>query len=218
MVDKKSEEKEAVEESNAPHAAPEDSEPKTLAAEQVSKDAPRMPISVDVGDDDDETWTNQPAGQAAAEKEAPMDDLEEEDEEEEEAPPVTRKVIQTGRDVVTEELPARAARAKDRLRPHLTGALVIELSNSGEKFLFDWRSDEPKVSPVSGDITLASPENTSPSAVDCIISVTEQNLMSIRSGDLNPQVAMLADKIKVKGKMSPAVYLFNLVAPRMRPQ
>jgi putative sterol carrier protein len=39
--------------------------------------------------------------------------------------------------------------------------------------------------------------------------------MAVRSGDLNPQVAMLADKIKVKGKIGPAVYLFNLIAPRM---
>jgi hypothetical protein len=29
-------------------------------------------------------------------------------------------------------------------------------------------------------------------------------------------VAMLADKIKVRGKVSPAVYLFNLIAPRFQ--
>jgi hypothetical protein len=29
-------------------------------------------------------------------------------------------------------------------------------------------------------------------------------------------VGMLTDKIKVKGKVGPAVYIFNLVAPRVR--
>jgi hypothetical protein len=144
------------------------------------------------------------------------DELEEDDEEEAEQASLVRKPIQNGRDVVCEELPARASRAKARLRPYLTGTLVIELTNLGEKFLFDWRGEEPKVSPVEGPIQLAQGDSSDASSVDCIVSLSEQNLMSVRSGDLNPQLAMLADKIKVKGKVAPAVYLFNLVAPRER--
>jgi putative sterol carrier protein len=98
----------------------------------------------------------------------------------------------------------------------LAGTLVIELTNLGERFLFDWRDDEPKVSPVEGPIQLAQGEQSDAGKVDCVVSLTEQSLMSIRSGDLNPQLAMLADKVKVKGKVAPAVYLFNLVAPRER--
>ncbi len=171
-------------------------------------------------EEDDETWTNQPAlsGASALQEQAGDDELDDDDEEEEEAEqaPLVKKPIQNGRDVVCEELPARASRAKARLRPYLAGTLVIELTNLGEKFLFDWRGEEPKVSPIEGPIQLAQGETSDAAAVDCIVSLSEQNLMSVRSGDLNPQLAMLADKIKVKGKVAPAVYLFNLVAPRER--
>jgi hypothetical protein len=166
------------------------------------------------GDDEEETWTNQPAGGAAAADEPIDDDLLDE-EDEQEAQPVTRKVIQNGRDVLCEELPGRATRAKLRMKPHLTCSLVVELTSSGEKFLFDWRGEDPKVAPISGPVVIAGAEGGDPSAVDSVISLSEQNLMAVRSGDLNPQVAMLADKIKVKGKIGPAVYLFNLIAPRM---
>lgn len=175
-------------------------------------DPPRAAAPVD-SDDEEETWTNQPAGGASSLEGGDDEPLDEEDDEPE-AQPVTRKVIQNGRDVLCEELPGRASRAKLRLKPHLTCALVVELVSSGEKFLFDWKGEEPKVTPLSGAVAGSTPESTDPSAVDSIISLTEQNLMAVRSGDLNPQVAMLADKIKVKGKIGPAVYLFNLIAPR----
>lgn len=179
-----------------------------LLAEEQAAGQPRRN-----GDHDQETWTNQPAGAEAQREEDNLDDLEDE---EEEAPPAPRKVIQNGRDVLCEELPDRASRAKLRLKPYLSGALAVELTNSGERFLFDWRGEDPKVTPLAKDMTVSIGEGSDPSLVDCIISLSEQNLMSVRSGDLNPQVAMLADKIKVKGKVGPAVYLFNLVAPRVR--
>jgi hypothetical protein len=205
-------------------------DPDQLDAEsqQADSEVPRASTepttvpSIDVErDEDDETWTNQPASSGASKLQGQDgdDELEEDDEDEEEEAeqaPLVRKPIQNGRDVVCEELPARASRAKARLRPYLTGTLVIELTNLGEKFLFDWRGEEPKVSPIEGPIQLAQGDSSDASAVDCIVSLSEQNLMSVRSGDLNPQLAMLADKIKVKGKVGPAVYLFNLVAPRER--
>jgi len=169
-------------------------------------------------DEDEETWTNQPSAHAAHTGDLPADeeDLEDDEEDEAEQQPAARKAIQNGRDVVCDELPFRASRAKQRLRPYLTGTLVIELTNLGERYLFDWRGEEPKVSPVEGAISLAQGESSDASKVDCIISISEPNLMAVRSGDLNPQLAMLADKIKVQGRVSPAVYLFNLVAPRER--
>lgn len=180
-----------------------------LIAEEQAAPQPRRN-----GDHDQETWTNQPAGAGAAREDEALDDLE--DEEEDEQHPAPRKVIQNGRDVLCEELPDRAQRAKLRLKPHLNGAFAVELSNSGERFIFDWRGEDPKVTPLARDVSLTVGEGTGSSTVDCIISLSEQHLMSIRSGDLNPQVAMLADKIKVSGKVGPAVYLFNLVAPRVR--
>jgi len=191
----------------------------TLPAQVGSIDAPTLRVEQE---EDEETWTNHPAsasdsGTQAHVAEGDFEGDDDEDEEEEaDSAPVLRKPIQNGRDVVCEELPARASRAKARLRPYLTGTLVIELTNLGERFLFDWRDEEPKVSPVEGPIQLAQGDPADAAKVDCVVSLTEQNLMSIRSGELNPQLAMLADKVKVKGKVAPAVYLFNLVAPRER--
>ena len=192
----------------------EQTNPRT-ADEQSNAGAEELRLA-DPGDGDDveETWTNQPAGAASAAESDSADDLLD-DEEEPEAPP-TRKVIQNGRDVLCEELPSRAQRAKLRLKPHLTCVLGLELSSSGEKFVFDWKGDDAKVSPASGPLTLNAENPGEATVVDSLISLTEQNLMAVRSGDLNPQVAMLADKIRVKGKIGPAVYLFNLIAPRFQ--
>lgn len=174
-------------------------------------------------DDDEETWTNQPArGGDAPRDDADFDEEGDLDEEEDggveldEPAPVARKPIQNARDVVCEELPYRAARAKTRLRPHLSGTIVIELAPSRDRFLFDWRTEEARVSPVAAPVSLAHNEPADESKVDAIISVHEQHLMQIRSGDLNPQLAILADKVRVAGKVAPAVYLFNLIAPRDR--
>lgn len=189
-------------------------EPTRLATDPSDETAAPRSIPVD-GDDDEETWTNQPAKGGAADADAGDDDLLDE-EDEQDVQPVTRKVIQNGKDVLCEELPSRAARAKLRLKPHLTCVLGLELSSSGERFIFDWKGEEPKVAPATGALTLNAENPGEATLVDSIISLTEQNLMAVRSGDLNPQVAMLADKIKVKGKIGPAVYLFNLIAPRFQ--
>ncbi len=189
-------------------------EPTRLAT--APSDETPAPRSIPVeGDDDDETWTNQPAKGASAEVEPSDDDLLD-DEDDQDVQPVTRKVIQNGRDVLCEELPSRASRAKLRLKPHLTCTLAVELSSSGERFIFDWNGDEPTVVPAGGVLTVNAENPGEATLVDSIISLTEQNLMAVRSGDLNPQVAMLTDKIKVKGKIGPAVYLFNLIAPRFQ--
>jgi hypothetical protein len=147
------------------------------------------------------------------------DDVDHEEVEESRTP---RRAIQNGRDVLCDELPERAQRAAIRLKPFLTGILVIELTNSGERFLFDWRDDGPKTSVLPREISVSWDEHAGPSVqsdkvnADAMISLSEQHLMSIRSGDLNPQIGMLNEKIRVKGKIAPAVYLFNLVAPRSR--
>jgi hypothetical protein len=198
------------------HISTEESslEPTRLATDPSDETPARRSIPAE-GEDDDETWTNQPAKGASAEAEPSDDDLLD-DEEEQDVQPVTRKVIQNGRDVLCEELPSRASRAKLRLKPHLTCTLAVELSSSGERFIFDWKGEEPTVVSAAGALTVNVENPGEATLVDSIISLTEQNLMAVRSGDLNPQVAMLADKIKVKGKIGPAVYLFNLIAPRFQ--
>jgi putative sterol carrier protein len=186
------------------------------AAEDISRAARKRSQELD---DDDDTWTNQPAKDREEEL---GEDLEDDLEEDEQAR-APRKAINNGRDVLCEELPDRAQRASLRMKPYLTSTLVMELTNSGERFLFDWREDVAKVIPLSREAALSCDETLGHVStaekvnVDSIISLSEQHLMSIRSGDLNPQVGMLTEKIRVKGKVSPAVYIFNLIAPRPRP-
>jgi hypothetical protein len=176
-------------------------------------------------EEDDETWTNQPKGAGAEENiEASGDDLDDEDAEDEEAEQARapRRPIQNGRDVVCDELPDRAQRAALRLKPFLTGSIVFDFTNSGERFLFDWRDDAPSTKPLAREVGVTCDEakgfinSASAANVDTVIAISEAHLMAVRSGSLNPQVGMLTEKIKVKGKVGPAVYIFNLIAPRVR--
>ena len=172
-----------------------------------------------LGDEDDETWTNQPPSTEGGLEDS---DLDGEDEEEEEPPRTQRKPIETARDVVCEELPERAQRAALRLKPLLTGSFVFDFTNSGERFLFDWRGDLPVTKALSKGVALSCNEvqgfviSDKEINVDAVISISEQHLMAIRSGALNPQVGMLTDKIRIQGKVALAVYIFNVIAPRVR--
>jgi hypothetical protein len=171
-----------------------------------------------VSDDDEDTWTNQPAGSGPEHLDEELDD----DEEDNEPAPTPRKAIETARDVVCEELPERASRAALRLKPFLTGTCVFDFTNSGERFLFDWRGDNPSTRPISRDLAITWDEaqgyvaTDSSINVDTVVSISESHLMAVRSGSLNPQVGMLTDKIRIKGKVGTAVYIFNVVAPRAR--
>jgi len=180
-----------------------------------------------VGSDDeeeDETWTNQPPSSQEARDASDVDEEDDTEgqEEEVEQTRASRRAIQNGRDVLCEELPERAQRAALRLKPFLTGVLVIELTNSGERFVFDWRDDGPKTHAIAREVVVTLDETGSVSVAadkvqaDAIIALSEQHIMAIRSRDLNPQVGMLTEKIRVKGRVGPAVYLFNLIAPRSR--
>lgn len=170
-------------------------------------------------EEEDETWTNQPA---ASVEELMNEDSDSAEDEEPSSVPAPRKAIETARDVVCEEMPHRAQRAAARLKPYLTGVVVIEFSNSGEKFVFDWRGETALAKAVPQGTTVTTDEaqgfvwNEKVLNVDTVVAVSEVHLMAIRSGALNPQVGMLTDKIRVQGKVAPAVYIFNLVAPRTR--
>ena len=83
---------------------------------------------------------------------------------------------------------------------------MVELTN-GKRFGLDWRQADLVVAPLEGDLS-------GHGAPDCTIRLSEDNLLRVASGDLNPQVGMLSDKIRVTGKVSFAVYFFNLIAPR----
>ena len=79
---------------------------------------------------------------------------------------------------------------------------MFEIEDRKEKYLFDWSAEGIKSS------------RTEAAESDCKITLSEDNLLRIAWGDLNPQLAMLSDKVKVTGQLSLAIYVFNLIAPR----
>ena len=116
--------------------------------------------------------------------------------------PERRRAAASAEQLIMEEIPQRALRATPRLKEQLSGALVIELANTDRRYLVDWRSET---------LTAGAVGDTVP---DCTIRLSEDNLMRIASGDLNPQISMLSDKVRVTGRANMALYFFNLVAPR----
>lgn len=110
-----------------------------------------------------------------------------------------RRGWSNARQFLEEEVQRRAEKCSQRLRQHLAGTVLLRLKNSGEKYYFQWSTDEFKFSPQE----LAPP--------DCTIELSEKDLLKIGNGDLNAQVAMLSDKVQVDGKAELAIYFFNLM-------
>lgn len=92
--------------------------------------------------------------------------------------------------------------ASPSLRSQLKGTIALCLQDGKHGYLFDWSSSEPRVSefPLAKD----------PPKADCTLHFDEKVALDIASGELNPQIAMLSDKIRVSGKHHLAVYFFNL--------
>ena len=181
-------------------------------------DPPSLGLERDV-EEDEETWTNQPRGDVT---ESDTLDSECDEEESDGQPEPSRKRIETSGDVLTEELPYRAEKAAARLKPFLTARVVFEISNTGDKYLFEWTEQGPRVSHLGKDAAIriegeGTVEEEASHRVDTVICLSERSVMAIRSGDLNTQVGMLTDKIRVSGQIAPAVYIFNVIAPRSRP-
>lgn len=135
------------------------------------------------------------------------EDLDEENmsDEEEQDEPRRRRGFSSAKELLLDEVRARALRAVNpKLRSHLTGRVIVQTDNDHKRYLFDWSSEQVTV------------EETDAQEAECIINVTEDSLLKIAAGDLNPQIGMLCDKIKVKGQLGMAIYFFNLVAPRVQ--
>ena len=97
-----------------------------------------------------------------------------------------------------------AGRRESKLRVHLPAPVVIRISQSSESFTIDWSKEE---------IQVAKGFCENPA---CTLELTEEHLLDIADGSLNPQVAMLSDKIQIVGDMEAAMYVFNLFAQRGR--
>jgi len=113
------------------------------------------------------------------------------------------KKAMTAAELLEQEVPVRASASGDNLRVSLAGSVVVQLEGSKTRHVFDWSSAELKA-----DVTEQDKKG------DCLIRLSEENLMRISRGELNPQISMLTNKIKVEGKNELAIYFFNLIAPR----
>ncbi len=158
-------------------------------------DAPMRPIHEDADEE----------GGPVPKISAPVE--EDDDESREEVDRAQRRKLpgySNAQELMTNELPARATYADAKLRSNLVGSIIVFLKDLDERYLFDWSTE-----------TLRTGKVESPTA-DCTIRLTSHVLLRIAQGDLNPQIAMLSDKISVQGKAGMAVYFFNLIAPRVQ--
>lgn len=100
------------------------------------------------------------------------------------------------------ELIKRAEYSGSKLKGEIVGTVRLAIDKNPKQLIFEWSGDLPTVSlGDKGD------------EAGCVISISEKNFRRVAAGVLNPQIAMLSDKIKVEGNFGAAVYFFNLVAP-----
>lgn len=161
------------------------------------------PNIVQVEDEGEVITLNADQGAAAANEF--VDDEEQESREQQERQAEQERSMRrptNAREVLTQFVPNRSERADEKLRSHLIGKIAIKIDGTSDEYLFELIKGRAQVQEGSG--------NTS----DCTIRISEQNLMRVVAGELNPQIAMLSGKIKVDGKAELAIYFFNLVAPR----
>lgn len=109
------------------------------------------------------------------------------------------------KDLILGEVRDRAQRANDRLRSQLNGLLSIEVTEPKSSYSLSLKADK---------LELTEKPSEQSAKADCTIHIRQGDLLRIADGELNPQVGMLSDRIKVEGRLGLAVYFFNLVAPQ----
>ncbi len=121
-----------------------------------------------------------------------------------------RPAPSSSEELLLSEVPWRLERAEEKLRQNINGKIVIRVATGADrrttetKYLLDWSGDAPKMSRLDAD---------SAGPFDCTISIHEQILLRIANGELNPQITMLSDRMKIEGQAALGIYFFNLVAP-----
>lgn len=97
------------------------------------------------------------------------------------------------------DIPSRVEGAEEKLKATLRGTIALELYDVGKELRYDFVGGGAKV------------EEGRDLKADCRIRISKGHLEKVASGKLNPQIAMLSDKILVSGRAELAVYFFNLV-------
>ena len=119
-----------------------------------------------------------------------------------------RKRASSAKELLLSQVTTRAQSANARLRENLAGSVLIRIKGANpaqdqikERYIFDWKGETSSVVTTDSD------------SAECVVTISELILLKINSGEINPQVAMLSDKIQVSGKISLAIYFFNLIVP-----
>lgn len=94
-----------------------------------------------------------------------------------------------------------------KLRELLMGTVAVRVVDRSRAFVFDPKAEGFPVQESSGP-------GAKSAKADCVIDLTETSLQRMWNGELNPQIAMLSDKVTISGKAELAVYFFNLVSPK----
>ena len=84
----------------------------------------------------------------------------------------------------------------------LSGRYLLRLKGAG-----NWTVD------IDKDLSVSSEENTKDSDLAASLSLTEDDFLHLVNGRLNPQLAVLADKIHIKGDIEKAMSFQSLLIP-----
>lgn len=106
--------------------------------------------------------------------------------------------------ILYNEIQKKAASERSKyLRLHLLGTISLFFTDIKESYLCDWTGERLQVT-----------EDAQKEA-DCKISLSSEVFLAIAEGKLNPQIAMLTNKIKVQSRNPEtnaySVYFFNLI-------
>lgn len=92
----------------------------------------------------------------------------------------------------------------------ITSAIEKQASNVAPveakiKFVLD---DEAILIDGTGDSNVVTNDDTE---ADCVISATKETFLKLKDGDLNPMMAVMSGKVKIKGDMGLAMKLQSLL-------
>lgn len=106
------------------------------------------------------------------------------------------------KDSLEELVQAVVRRAKDaspNLKTQLAGTFELFIRDRPYRVAFDFSATPVKIL-----------DNTT-KTFDCVLEIDERTLMRIDRGELNSQLALLSEKVTVRGRAGIAVYFFNLL-------
>lgn len=162
-------------------------------------------------DDEDESWLA-----TREDHEADDDDEDENDEENEEDDEIEEDEVEEDEpkkrfsdlpdeiaDLLRKRLTRARIRRREKIKSLVQGYNLIHITENKVDILIQWLDDDVTVENKSLPLEELS----------CKIIMNKSNFSKITQGKLNPQIALLSDKVKVEGKVNNAVYLFNLLAP-----